>query len=251
MSKKVLVVGGAKGMGAAIVASVAAAGHDVVFSYRSSAAQAEALAAEVAASHPERVVEARALDLADASALEQFCARIAEEGPFHGVVHVAGQTYDTLAAVMDRARAEAVMAVNFFSLTRVVAATIRDMYRARSGRIVAIGSVTALQGNQGNAAYAASKGALLSYCRTLAVESAKRNVTVNYVAPGFVDTDMMAPYADYRATMEKRIPAGRFGKPEDIGEVVRFLLSPGAAYVTGAVLPVDGGLSAALPAVRD
>jgi 3-oxoacyl-[acyl-carrier protein] reductase len=238
-------------MGAAIVAATAAAGPDVVFTYRSSAAQAEALAAEVAARHPERVIEARALDLANESALDAFCARIGEEGPFHGLVHVSGQTYDTLAAVMDRGKAEAVMAVNFFSLTRLVAATIRDMYRARSGRVVVIGSVTALQGNQGNAAYAASKGALLSYCRTLAVESAKRNVTVNYVAPGFVDTDMLAPYADYRTRMEARIPAGRFGKPDEIGEVVRFLLSPGAAYVTGAVIPVDGGLSAALPAVRD
>ena len=142
------------------------------------------------------------------------------------------------------------MQVNFWSLTRLAKTVMRGMIRARAGRIVAIGSVAALRGNPGNAAYAASKGALLSYCRTLAVETAKRGITVNYVAPGFIDTDMLAPYAAYREQMEKQIPAGRFAQPEEIAALAAFLMSPAAAYITGAVLPVDGGLTATIGVQR-
>ena len=119
------------------------------------------------------------------------------------------------------------MQVNFWSLHphRQVAHARHDP-RAKPGGIVAIGSVAALQGNPGNAAYAASKGALISYCRTLAIETAKRGVTVNVIAPGFIDTDMMAPYAAYRDNMEKQIPAGRFAKPEEIAGLAAFLMSP-------------------------
>ena len=138
------------------------------------------------------------------------------------------------------------MQVNFWSLTRIAKALMRGMIRSRAGRIVAIGSVAALQGNPGNAAYAASKGALISYCRTLAMETSKRGVTVNVIAPGFIDTDMMAPYAAYRDAMEKQIPAGRFAKPEEIAGLASFLMSEPAAYITGTVLPIDGGLTSML-----
>ncbi len=171
-----------------------------------------------------------------------FCDAIEQEG-FFGLVHNAGQSYDALAAMMQQDKAEAVMQVNFWSLTRIAKSLMRGMIRARAGRIVAIGSVAALQGNPGNAAYAASKGALISYCRTLAMETAKRGVTVNVIAPGFIDTDMMAPYAAYRDSMEKQIPAGRFAKPEEIAGLAAFLMSEPAAYMTGAVLPIDGGLT--------
>lgn len=243
MSGTVLVTGGAKGVGAAIVRALAASGFDVDFTYRSSGGQATALAAEIAAAHPGRRVRAHALDLADKAAIEAFCEAIEKE-PLFGLVHNAGQPYDALAMMMAQDKAEAIMQVNFWSLTRLVKSVSRGMIRARAGRIAVIGSVAALNGNAGNAAYAASKGAMLSYCRTLSVETAKRGVTVNYIAPGFIDTDMMAGYAAYRDKMESQIPAGRFAKPDEIAGVVAFLMSPPAAYITGAVLPIDGGLTA-------
>ncbi|MBB4041311.1 NAD(P)-dependent dehydrogenase (short-subunit alcohol dehydrogenase family) [Microvirga flocculans] len=242
---RILVTGGGKGVGAAIVRALAASGHDVDFTYRSSGEAATALADELMKAHPGRTVKAHALDLADKAALEAFCESIEGES-FFGFVHNAGQPYDALAAMMQQDKAEAAMQVNFWSLTRIAKALMRGMIRAKAGRIVAIGSVAALQGNPGNAAYAASKGALISYCRTLSVETAKRGVTVNVIAPGFIDTDMMAPYAAYRESMEKQIPAGRFARPEEIAGLAAFLMSEPAAYITGTVLPIDGGLTSML-----
>lgn len=242
---KVLVTGGAKGVGAAIVRALAAAGHDVDFTFRSSAEQAKALAEEIAASHPGRVITALPLDLSDKEALDAFCE--AREGEsYFGLVHNAGQPYDSLAAMMAQDKAEAAMQVNFWAFTRLAKSLMRTMIRARAGRIVAIGSVAALRGNPGNAAYAASKGALISYAKTLAVETGKRGVTVNVIAPGFVDTDMMAPYAAYRDKMQGQIPAGRFAKPEEVAGLAAFLMSEPAAYISGTVLPIDGGLTAQL-----
>ena len=249
MTGRVLVTGGAKGVGAAIVRALAMGGYDVDFTYRSSGDAGAALTAELAAAHPERKVTAHAVDLADTAALDAFCEALDRES-FYGFVHNAGQPYDALAAMMAQDKAEAVMQVNFWSFARLAKALIRGMVRARTGRIVAIGSAAALQGNPGNAAYAASKGALLSYCRTLTVETARRGITVNYLAPGFIDTDMLAPYAAYREQMEKQIPAGRFARPEEIAGLAAFLMSPAAAYITGAVLPVDGGLTAMIGVQR-
>lgn len=242
---RILVTGGAKGVGAEIVRALAAAGHDVDFTYRSSAEQAQALAAEIGAGHPGQAVRALPLDLADKPALDAFCETV-EGDSYFGFIHNAGQPYDSLAAMMVQDRAEATMQVNFWAFTRLAKSLMRGMLRARSGRIVAIGSVAALRGNPGNAAYAASKGALISYAKTLAVETGKRGVTVNVIAPGFIDTDMMAPYAAYREKMESQIPAGRFAKPEEIAGLATFLMSPPAAYITGTVLPIDGGLTAQL-----
>ncbi|SFJ90880.1 NAD(P)-dependent dehydrogenase, short-chain alcohol dehydrogenase family [Bosea sp. OK403] len=242
---RILVTGGAKGVGAAIVRALAAAGHDVDFTYRSSPDQAQALVAEINAAHPDRLLAALPLDLSDKAALDAFCeGRDAES--YFGFIHNAGQPYDSLAAMMAQDKAEAAMQVNFWAFTRLAKCLMRNMIRARAGRIVAIGSVAALRGNPGNAAYAASKGALISYAKTLAVETGKRGVTVNVIAPGFVDTDMMAPYAAYRDKMQAQIPAGRFAKPEEVAGLAAFLMSEPAAYITGTVLPIDGGVTAQL-----
>lgn len=242
---RILVTGGNKGVGAAIVRALAGAGHDVDFTYRSSQAEAEALATEVRVANAGRTIRPLALDLSDKAGLDAFC-EACEATSYFGFIHNAGQPYDALAAMMVQDKAEAAMQVNFWAFTRIAKSLMRGMIRARTGRIVAIGSVAALQGNPGNAAYAASKGALISYARTLAVETGKRGVTVNVIAPGFIDTDMMAPYAAYRETMEKQIPAGRFAYPEEIAGLAAFLMSKPAAYLTGAVLPIDGGLTAQL-----
>ncbi len=243
--RRVLVTGGGRGVGAAIVTALANAGFDVDFTYRNSAEEASRLAETLGAAHPGVTVRTRRLDLSDKAALEDFAAEIEDQAWF-GLVHNAGQPYDALTAVIAQDKAEAAMQVNFWSLARLAKAVMRGMLRAREGRLVAIGSVAALQANAGNAAYAASKGALLSYCRTLAMETAKRGITVNYVAPGFIDTEMMAGYAAHRPQMEKQIPAGRFAQPGEIAGLVAFLMTPPAAYITGAVLPIDGGLTAML-----
>ena len=246
----ILVTGGGRGLGAAIVRRVAAAGHRVVFTYRSAVAEAEALIANIRAAAPDAVVSARRLDLADRTAVDAFAEELEGGETFYGFCHNAGASYDTLAAMIDQDKAEAIMQVNHFAFVRLTRALVRPMTRARAGRIVAIGSVAALQANQGNAAHAASKAALLAHVRGLAIETARRGVTVNYVAPGFIDTAMLEKFADYRAKMEAQIPAGRFATPDDVAQVVAFLFSPGAGYMTGVVLPVDGGLSAALAAHR-
>jgi 3-oxoacyl-[acyl-carrier protein] reductase len=241
---KILVTGGAKGIGEGVVRALCAAGHDVVFTYRSSADQAHELGAALRAQG--RDVSAVALDLSDKAAVAAFCATVDTLGPIEGLVHNAGQSHDSLSMMLAQDRAEVAMQVNFWSFTQVVNALVRPMMARRSGRIIAIGSVTATRANQGNAAYAASKAAVEAYMRTLSLETARRGVTANTIAPGFVDTDMMGPYAAYREKMEKQIPAGRFATPADIGALAAFLISPQAAYITGATIPVDGGLTASM-----
>ena len=229
---RALVIGGRRGIGAAVVETLAARGFAVTYTYRTDPGPFDPS------------IVGQRLDLADKPAVEAF-AKAQEDAPaWDALVQVGGTTYDSLAAMMDQDKAEAVMQVNYFAFARIARAVVRPMMRARTGRIVAIGSVIGQVASQGNAAYAATKAALLAYVRTLAIESARRGVTVNYVAPGFVDTEMMAPFVAYKAPTEGRIPAGRFAQPSEIAAVVAFLASKEASYVNGAYIPVDGGLTA-------
>jgi 3-oxoacyl-[acyl-carrier protein] reductase len=229
---RALVIGGRRGIGAAVVQALARRDFSVTYTYRTQLADFPA------------PIEAIRLDLADRAGVETF-AKALEDGPAWDVlVQVGGATYDSLAAMMDQDKAEQAMQVNFFSFTRIARAVVRAMMRERNGRIIAIGSVIGQVVSQGNTAYGATKAALLAYVKGLAIESARRGVTVNYVAPGFVDTEMLAPFAAYRAATEGRVPAGRYARAEEIAAVVAFLASPEASYVNGAYIPVDGGLTA-------
>jgi 3-oxoacyl-[acyl-carrier protein] reductase len=230
--RRALVIGGRRGIGAAVVRALTGQGFAVTYTYRTGPCGA----------HPP--AEAVHLDLADREEVENFAMAQEDAAAWDAMVQVGGTTYDSLAAMMDQDKAEQTMQVNFFSFTRIARAVVRPMMRARNGRIIAVGSVIGQVASQGSTAYGATKAALLAYVKGLAIESAKRGVTVNYVAPGFVDTEMMTPFAAYRAATEGRIPAGRYASAEEIASVVAFLASPAASYVSGAYIPVDGGLTA-------
>lgn len=247
---RALVTGAGRGIGSAIAAALASAGFDLTLTFRSAGPQIEALVNSLQSAHEGLAIETRRVDLADRASVEELLVAIGQAEPFDAFVHNAAAPYDTLAATMDQDRAEAIMQVNFWACTRLASVLVRPMIQRRSGRIIAIGSVTAMRGSPGNAPYSASKGAVLAYIRTLAVEVARRGVTANYVAPGFVDTELLAPYESRRADLQKQIPAGRFARPEEVAGAVAFLASPAAAYINGTVLCVDGGLSAALAVQR-
>ena len=243
--RRVLVTGGASGIGAAIVERLVEQGFAVEFTYHRATAAAEELGHRFG-----DAAQGRACDLADGEAVENLARSIEQADAYYGLVHNAGTSADALAALVDRAAAERVFAVNFWSMERLVRAMLRPMSAARGGRIVLVGSLAARRGSPGNAIYAASKAAMTGYLNSLVSETARRGITVNGVAPGFIDTAMLQPYAARRDGLEKQIPAGRYGTAAEVAAVVAFLLSEAAGYVNGAVLPVDGGLGAVLPVRR-
>lgn len=244
--KTVYVAGGSKGIGLGITNALAADGYDVSFSYRSSAGEAETVVNDLQAMYPGQTFTSHQVDMSDRGQVDRFAGLIGDTANLYGLVYNAGGSYDTLAAMVDQERAEALFQTNFWAMTRLAGAAARPLMRARDGRIVTIGSITAQMGVQGNSIYAASKGAMLSYIRTLAIELARRGITANYVSPGYIDTDLMAPYADYREAVEKQIPLRRFGSTGEVGALIRFLFSPLAGYITGSAIPIDGGVSAGL-----
>jgi len=248
--KTVFVAGGATGIGLAIASALAEDGYDVAFSYRSSADQAKQLQDDLQARYPSQTISSYQVDMSDREQVDAFAEVIGDCETLYGLVYNAGGSYDALAAMVDQDRAEALFQLNFWALTRLAGTAARPLMRARDGRIIAIGSITAQMGVQGNSIYAATKGAMLSYIRTLAIELARRGVTANYISPGYVDTDLMAPYADYREKVEQQIPVRRFGRSEEVGALASFLFSPLAGYITGTNIPIDGGISAGLSVQR-
>ena len=167
----------------------------------------------------------------------------AKYGAITILVNNAGITRDNLLLRMKDDEWDAIMATNLRPAFRLAKAVLRGMMKARHGRIIQIGSVVGTSGNPGQANYAAAKAALLGFTKSLAQEVGSRNITVNCVAPGFIDTDMTKALPDAaRETLLSRIPLGRLGTPEDIAHAVAYLASPGAGYVTGATLHVNGGM---------
>ncbi len=235
MSRSVLVTGGNRGIGLAIALAFAEAGDKVAITSRSGEVPAELAKYEV--------IAVRA-DINDSAQVDEaFSAIEAAHGPVEVLVANAGITKDTLLLRMTEEDFTSVIDTNLTGAFRVVKRASAKMLRARKGRVVLISSVVGLTGSAGQANYSASKAGLVGFARSLARELGARNVTVNVVAPGFVDTDMTAVLTDERRKeIVSNVPLGRYAAPAEIASVVRFLSSDEAAYITGAVIPVDGGL---------
>jgi 3-oxoacyl-[acyl-carrier protein] reductase len=237
-----LVTGGSRGIGRGIVQALAREGAKVAFVYRGSQPAAEALLAEIGSNC--RAIQA---DVAQPDAAQKVVEQVlADWGRVDILVNNAGVIRDGLFLRMEPKDWNTVLDTNLggtFAFCRAVAAQMA--LKQRYGRIINISSVAAEHMNAGQCNYAASKGAVNSFTRALAVELGSRNVTVNAVAPGFVDTDMTEAIKNKAGDFiqKKLIPARRLGKPEDIAAAVVFLASAGAAYITGQVIAVDGGLS--------
>ena len=236
-----VVTGASRGIGAACAKALAADGWPVVVNYRGSAEAAHATVAEIEAEGGEAL--AVQADVASPEAIgELFGAAETWRGRVLVLINNAGITADGLAAQLDDDDWDRVLETNLSATFRLTRRALRPMLRARYGRIVNVTSVSGLRGVTGQANYSASKAGMVGLTRTVAREVARRGITVNAVAPGVIETDMTAGL-DANGVLGT-IPAGRVGTVEDVAGCVTFLVSDAAAYVTGAVLSVDGGLTA-------
>jgi 3-oxoacyl-[acyl-carrier protein] reductase len=239
----VLVTGGSRGIGRSIVEAFANAGATVGFVYNSSSAAADAVVKEL--TDKGKKVSAYKCDVADKVAVDALVEKLVGEwGRLDVLVNNAGIIKDGLLATMTFEDWNAVIATNLTSVFNFCQAVTRPMMSQRYGRIVNMSSVAAEFANAGQANYAASKGGIQGFTRCMATELARRNITVNAVAPGFIETDMTAAVRNAAEDeIKKRIPARRLGKPEDIANATLFLAAKESGYVTGQVLKVDGGLT--------
>jgi 3-oxoacyl-[acyl-carrier protein] reductase len=235
----VLVTGASRGIGAAIADTLAERGAKVIGTATSDSG---------ASAISERLVQwggvGRNLDVTDGAAVEALIDAIASEfGPVSILVNNAGITRDQLLLRMKDDDWNAILDTNLTSVYRTSKAVLRGMMKARKGRIISIASVIGLTGNAGQANYAAAKAGIIAFSKSLAKEIGSRGVTVNVVAPGFIETDMTRALPEaQKDAMQGQIALGRFGAPADIAEAVAFLASPAAAYVTGETLHVNGGM---------
>jgi 3-oxoacyl-[acyl-carrier protein] reductase len=236
-----LVTGASRGIGRAIALELARRGSAIVLAARQSPALEEA-AAECRAAGAE--VQAVVIDVSDGASVKAGVERaLGAAGRLDHLVNNAGVTGDGLLMRMKRAEWDRVLQINLTGAFEMTRAVLPAMIRARYGRIVNISSVVGLMGNAGQANYCAAKAGLIGLTKSLAREVASRQITVNAVAPGFIETDMTrAIAAPAREAMVGRIPLERLGTPEDVAAGVAFLLGPGGSYITGEVLNISGGL---------
>ncbi len=235
-----LVTGASRGIGRAIAKKLAAQGATVVAAARGD--NAAGTVGEITAAGGK--AEVASLDVADAAASAAFVTSAFDRhGRIDILVNNAGIAQDGLLLRMDRAEWDAVIATNLTSAFTLTQAVLKPMIRQRSGRVICISSVVGQAGNPGQANYAASKAGLIGFAKSVAQEVASRNVTVNVVAPGLIETDMTRLIAENaKDQWQSRIPLRRMGTPDDIASAVCFLASDEAAYITGQVLAVNGGM---------
>ena len=241
--KIALVTGGGRGIGRAIVEELAGAGATVVFTYKSSSAASEDLASALRAKGC--TVSAHQSDAASSSDAAALVERvIADHGRLDILVNNAGITKDGLLMRMSEEDWDRVIANNLKSVYNFTKAAARQMVGQRAGKIINITSIVGISGNAGQSNYAASKAGVIGFTKSIAKEFASRNIQVNALAPGFVDTDMTGALTpDQKKSLIAMIPLKRTARPEEIACVVRFLASDDAGYITGQVLCVDGGMT--------